>query len=223
MWLWHASYGYAGTMNDISIFNISPLFRKMMDGSFAALEAESGVVPFQVGDKIVNQMYCLVDGIYPSMTRFVRAYSEPVTESEKRFTAWQESARKDIERAFGVLKGRWQCLDRPQFFINLNRIADRVCCCLILHNMCISDRVMQDVRARYNPTESVEELIERRIIFPKDLFDKQGPTAERDRSQVGLTNIGGDAQTLVNSRARFEFMKNQEVTKQLHEAIISQF
>jgi hypothetical protein len=47
----------------------------------------------------------------------------------------------------------------------LDRIAIKVGCCLVLHNMCVSDRVMDGIpRARYNPmhnyviTESVDDV-----------------------------------------------------------------
>jgi hypothetical protein len=45
-----------------------------------------------------------VDGIYPSWyARFVKGMREPILVEDKRLTKWQESARKDIERAFGAL------------------------------------------------------------------------------------------------------------------------
>ena len=37
----------------------------------------------------------------------------PLTNEEKRYTAWQEAARKHIERAFGVLQCRFQVMARP--------------------------------------------------------------------------------------------------------------
>jgi hypothetical protein len=37
----------------------------------------------------------------------------PLREPEKRYTAWQEATRKDIERAFGVLQSRFQVIAKP--------------------------------------------------------------------------------------------------------------
>jgi hypothetical protein len=51
-------------------------------------------------------MFLLVDGIYPKFSRFVKTVKEPVTHQQRVFASWQESARKDIERAFGVLQGK---------------------------------------------------------------------------------------------------------------------
>jgi hypothetical protein len=34
LWFWHASYGYSGALNDLNVLNLSPLLRRMTDGSF---------------------------------------------------------------------------------------------------------------------------------------------------------------------------------------------
>ncbi len=44
-----------------------------------------------------------------------------------------------IERAFGVLKRRWQCLLKP-LELNIITINDVVLACFILHNICIDRR-----------------------------------------------------------------------------------
>ncbi|XP_050211747.1 uncharacterized protein LOC126661908 [Mercurialis annua] len=50
--------------------------------------------------------YYLVDGIYPSWSIFIKTIPSPQTNKHKQFATTQESARKDVERAFGVLQGR---------------------------------------------------------------------------------------------------------------------
>ncbi|XP_076938343.1 uncharacterized protein LOC143606460 [Bidens hawaiensis] len=51
----------------------------------------------------------------------------------------QESARKDIERAFGVLKKRWAMLANPIRFWTREKITEVVITCIILHNMILED------------------------------------------------------------------------------------
>jgi hypothetical protein len=51
-----------------------------------------------------NELWFLVDGIYPALARFVKPLSVPLNDDEALFSLWQESKRKDIERFFGVLK-----------------------------------------------------------------------------------------------------------------------
>jgi hypothetical protein len=154
LWFWHASYGYAGALNDLNILNKSPLMEAMTDGTFAAVEQESEVVPFAIGDQIFDKLYVLVDGIYPRYSRFVRGFKQPITDGESRFTGWQESARKDVERAFGVLQCKFkQAIANPIHTIDLHDITCMVECCLVLHNMAVSDRVMDgDVTRRYAPS-----------------------------------------------------------------------
>ena len=60
--------------------------------------------------------YFLADGIYPNWAVFVQALSNPLTVKEKVFTQRQEAARKDVERAFGVLQSRWSILYHPSRF-----------------------------------------------------------------------------------------------------------
>ncbi|EMS50894.1 Zinc finger protein MAGPIE [Triticum urartu] len=54
-----------------------------------------------------NMGYYLVDGIYPSWATFVNTSSNPVGQTKAHFVQRQEVARKDVERAFGVLQARF--------------------------------------------------------------------------------------------------------------------
>jgi hypothetical protein len=159
LWFWHASYGYSGALNDLNVLTLSPLMRRITDGSFTVTESHSGVVPFFIGDTTpaFDKMFMLVDGIYPSYSRFIRGFKEPVTDEECAFTSWQEGARKDVERAFGVLQGKWKSVATPIQTVDPKYIASMVSCCLILHNMGVSDRVMGDVRTWYDPGSVVEQ------------------------------------------------------------------
>ncbi|XP_076894270.1 uncharacterized protein LOC143546495 [Bidens hawaiensis] len=60
-------------------------------------------------------------------------------DKRKYFTKKQESARKDIERAFEVLKKRWEMLANPKRFWTREKITEVVITCIILHNMILDD------------------------------------------------------------------------------------
>ena len=168
LWFWHASYGYAGALNDINILQLSPLMRRLTDGTFTATEIASGVVPFDIGPfGTFKQCYMLVDGIYPPWCRFVRGFKEPVTIPESRFSTWQEGARKDVERAFGVFQGKWKAVASPIHTMDPKSIASLVTCCLILHNMGVSERVMGNVNEKYDPGSV--EFVEREVTAPHDV------------------------------------------------------
>ncbi|XP_047938127.1 uncharacterized protein LOC125185608 [Salvia hispanica] len=49
----------------------------------------------------------------------------------------QESARKDVERAFGVLQSRWAIVKGPTRFWYKDVIADVMYACIIMHNMIV--------------------------------------------------------------------------------------
>jgi len=109
-------------------------------------------VPFKIGAEEFNKVFYLTDGIYPAIDRFARPIAAPVHPAERKYTNWQESARKDIERAFGILKNTWQFVQNPIRLMDLHQIGQRVSTVLILHNMLVSDRIMQgDINAMYNP------------------------------------------------------------------------
>jgi len=56
----------------------------------------------------INQVWFLVDGIYPDLAHFVKTMSEPLTDPHKKYAKCQEASRKDVEHAFGVLQQKVQ-------------------------------------------------------------------------------------------------------------------
>ncbi|XBH75461.1 hypothetical protein VPH35_102216 [Triticum aestivum] len=130
--IWHAYFGIAGSNNDINVLNQSPLFIKQLKG-------QAPRVNFFVNDKEYQHGYYLVDGIYPEWAAFVKTISMPQTEKHKLFAAHQEGARKDVERAFGVLQGRFSILRRPARLYDRGDIEKVMIACIILHNMVVED------------------------------------------------------------------------------------
>jgi hypothetical protein len=140
LFLWHASYRYTGTLNDNTILHLSPFMDRLLDGTFHEVEAEAALVPFLIKVEQFNEVFVLVDdGIYPSYSRFSRGIKVPATREEKQYTLWQEGARKDVERAFGVIKNTWQFLDRLILLHDLTDISNRAVSCLLLHNILVTD------------------------------------------------------------------------------------
>nr|XP_043611583.1 uncharacterized protein LOC122583224 [Erigeron canadensis] len=96
-WIWHAYFGVAGSNNDINVLNQSPLFNGFEDGT-------TPLVPFTVNGTKYKYPYYLVDGIYPKYAMFVKTIPHPTGEERIRYAKAQEAARKDVERAFGIIK-----------------------------------------------------------------------------------------------------------------------
>ena len=94
---WNFNFGAPGTfLNDINVLDRSPLFDM-------AVRGESPSVKFTVNGNDCKNAYWFADGIYPRYACFAKTFPRPVTRMQKLFAVAQESKRKDIERAFGIL------------------------------------------------------------------------------------------------------------------------
>ncbi|GJZ26420.1 ALP1-like protein isoform X1 [Tanacetum coccineum] len=118
LWIGHAFFGVAGSNNDINILYQSPIFNDLKTG-------RAPEIPFVANGVTYPSGYYLVDGIYPELAPLVKTIPEPSNDDHKRilFKQKQESARKDVERAFGVLKKKWAILANPARALRKDRIA----------------------------------------------------------------------------------------------------
>nr|GEZ17777.1 ribosomal protein [Tanacetum cinerariifolium] len=62
------------------------------------------IVPYEVNGVTFEKGYYLADGIYAWWSTFVRSFTVARDEKNAVFKRRQESARKNVERAFGVLQ-----------------------------------------------------------------------------------------------------------------------
>nr|GEW68491.1 actin-binding, cofilin/tropomyosin type [Tanacetum cinerariifolium] len=88
--------------NDINVLYQSPLFNDHKTG-------RAPEIPFVANDVSYPSGYCLIDEIYPELAPLVKTILEPADDDHKRilYKQKQKSARKDVERAFGVFKKKW--------------------------------------------------------------------------------------------------------------------
>ena len=82
----------------------------------------------------------------------------PQTQKDKLYAKEQESARKDVECAFGVLQSRFAIDQRPARIWKKDDIVNIMQACVILHNMIVEDekelvRVPLDLNE--NPNASI--------------------------------------------------------------------
>ncbi|GKD90605.1 ALP1-like protein [Tanacetum coccineum] len=130
LWIWHAFFGVAGSNNDINVLYQSPLFNDLKTG-------RAPEIPFVANGVTYPSGYYLVDGIYSELATLVKTIPEPADDDHKQilYKKKQESARKDVERAFGVLKKKWAILANPTRALRKDRIVNMMYTCIILHNM----------------------------------------------------------------------------------------
>ena len=132
LYIWHAFIGMPGASNDINVMDASPLIAEYLDDKAPAYS-------YTVNGSEYNFVYWLTDGIYPEWKCFVKTIAAPIGEIEKNFSKAQAALRKDVERAFGVLQARFAIVARPVKFWTLGKISDVMKCCVILHNMIVTD------------------------------------------------------------------------------------
>ena len=132
LWIWHAYFGMPGGCNDINVLHRSLIFSRYMQG-------QTTPVNFTVNGRAYDMGYYLADGIYPAWPTFVKTVRHPMEMKTRHFAARQESTRKDIERAFGVLQARWAVIRGPAYGWDREALGEIMIACIIMHNMIIED------------------------------------------------------------------------------------
>ena len=106
LWVWYAFFGLPGGNNDLNVLDRNPLVRKLVEGNANSLG-------FWVNENWYEKYYLLADGIYPKWSCFVQSLQDPEDQKESNFSGAQESARKDVERCFGMMQARWSIITQP--------------------------------------------------------------------------------------------------------------
>ncbi|GJU56461.1 ALP1-like protein [Tanacetum coccineum] len=98
-------------------------------------------VLFVANDVTYPWGYYLCDGIYPKWVPFVKSVTNLADDDHKRlrYKTMHEATRKDVERAFGVLKKKWAILATPARAYIKEKLENIMYACIILHNMIIKD------------------------------------------------------------------------------------
>ncbi|XP_010693562.2 uncharacterized protein LOC104906494 [Beta vulgaris subsp. vulgaris] len=149
LWIWHAFFGIPGSCNDINVLQRSPVFDDILNG-------RAPNVTYIVNGNTYHMAYYLTDGIYPKWAAFVDAITAPQTPKQTMFTQRQESARKDVERAFGVLQARFAIIRQPALAWSIDLLWKIIMTCIIMHNMIVEDE--RDTYANYqDPSEFAQE------------------------------------------------------------------
>ncbi|XP_048491558.1 uncharacterized protein LOC104882934 [Beta vulgaris subsp. vulgaris] len=126
--------GFPGSNNNINVLDRSPIFDELLEGRGPDIQ-------YTVNGSMYNIGYYLADGIYPEWPVFVKSIprANMLLEKRKLFSQYQEGARKDIERAFGVLQKRFAIVCNPVRLRDKTEVGDIMKACIILHNMIIED------------------------------------------------------------------------------------
>lgn len=182
LWIWHAFFGLPGSNNDINVLSKSHLFSNLAND----------VAPpanYVIQGKEYTMGYYLADGIYPKWATLVQTIHKPKSPKQQHFAARQESCRKDVERAFGVLQSKWGIIKGPARVWDKKVLHNIMTACIIMHNMIIEDE--RDVEAPIPdycevPTPEVEIAYDEHSRFQqflarhRQIKDKSAHYALRD-------------------------------------------
>ena len=139
LWIWHSFFGEPGSLNDINVWERSTLLYQMTHGQMQYIDFD-----FEIDGETFSQLYWLVDGIYPRLSRFLKSIVNPVLRIDREYSSWQESKRKTIERGFGVLEKKFHALVNPIQLYFMEDITSVVLGCIVLHNMMVKVRMEND-------------------------------------------------------------------------------
>ncbi|XP_021750303.1 uncharacterized protein LOC110715987 [Chenopodium quinoa] len=103
LWIWHAFFGIPGSCNNLNVLYRSPVFDDVLHG-------RASPINFTVNGHEYNMAYYLANDIYPKWATFIQGITHPQIQKDKLFADHQAAARKDVERAFGVLQARFSIL-----------------------------------------------------------------------------------------------------------------
>ncbi|CAA7061548.1 unnamed protein product [Microthlaspi erraticum] len=115
LWIWHAFFGPPGTLNDINVLHRSPVFDDILEG-------RAPKVLFSVNGYRYKMAYYLTDGIYLEWSTFVKPITQPEEPKASLFCYHQSFARKEVERAFGVLQARFEIVKNPSLTMDKQKI-----------------------------------------------------------------------------------------------------
>ncbi|XP_040994291.1 uncharacterized protein LOC121240832 [Juglans microcarpa x Juglans regia] len=121
-----------GSHNDINVLGRSSVFAPLAEGRAPPCN-------YLINGHGYTMGYYLTDGIYPSWATLVKTIPAPQGRKKQFFAAIQESPRKDVERAFGVLQGRFAIVRGPATYFDREVRKEIMYACIILHNMIVED------------------------------------------------------------------------------------
>lgn len=134
LYCWHWFSGRPGSNNDVTVLDHSPFFQQILSGRRKVVLPDGSVLN---GNRRRWLLYLLGDGAYPRWSIFARPIAAPANEMEAYAGEQQACVRKDVERFFGCLQGRFRILrgERHEWSDETVQLIADVC--VILHNMIV--------------------------------------------------------------------------------------
>lgn len=157
--------------------------------------------------------FLLVDGIYPDYSVLVKGFKAPIGTSQNRFNKWQEKARKDIERLFGVLKKKFAILRKACLKQDRDVVKAIMKVIIALQNFSVACNKLRKKKDPIFKEMSEEELEE----LGREILKQRGTGSEN----IVLPDISGDlAEQLSSASNRYDKFVNKMACKKLREDLL---
>ena len=137
----------------------------------------------------------------PWMLAPYKGHKDRLSREEYHWNFVQSSTRMCVERAFGMLKGRWRILLK-RVDVHLKNVPDLVLTCLVLHNMCI---IFGDTFWREEWMREASDEVHNGLAIPN--VPGQSIQERRAVANLALHSLAGIDDT---SRETLEFIKQED-------------
>ena len=182
---WDFDIGWAGSMHDANLWARTAIGQHCEAGKLAP--------------------YALVgDAAYPCrpwMLSPFKGHKDGLSREEYHWNFVQSSTRMCVERAFGMLKGRWRILLK-RVDVHLKNVPDLVLTCLVLHNMCI---IFGDSFWRQEWMREAAEEVHNGLAIPN--VPGQSRQERMAVANLALHSLAGIDET---SRETLEYIKQED-------------
>lgn len=189
LYIWSLYTGDVGSNNDINTWRSSPLQSKVVFQHYGA-DRE-----FQIVDDLTVRGFPLIlgDSIYENARHILKKYKTP-NQIHGTYNILHSSARKAVERAFGVAQAKFKILRYPVQWQDQRHINMMVKTCFILHNIMVIRRVLLD----NDPDRIVWDTSEAYSAF----YAQSGESAELSALQTFEAELNVTADIVVEHRLR---------------------
>ncbi|XP_048633064.1 uncharacterized protein LOC125607234 [Brassica napus] len=165
-------------------------------GMIGSIDCRAPKVKFKVNSHTYRMTYYLTDGIYPNWATFIQSIPLPQGPKAQKFAERQESVRKDVERAFGVLQSRFAIVKNPALKWDKEKIGKIMRTCVILHNM-----IVEDERHGYTLADTSE--------FESGESSRSAKVKTRESVNVDMLNIRNQIRDpSVHERLKADLVEN---------------
>lgn len=127
----HVSTGYPGSIHDARMLRMSSLYKDIENQS--VLHSPMATINGREIKPLLlrNPSYGLTTWLMKPYTR-----TGVLSAMRKKFNQNLSSLRVIVEQAFGMLKGRWRCL-QDTLNEDVTNIPTTIIACCVLHNICV--------------------------------------------------------------------------------------